>query len=1515
VKRSIKNLLLFPFLASLLLPVAEVLAAEPSRKPDRRTLLLDHLDAEFVPDGKLCTEPTVMQPAGAHAGGRPMKGGRFVPGRLGKALEFSGPMNMVYPGAGNIDRRAGALSFWVAQKFDAAALEKGPPSELRNQLFVTVQDRYRNRVVVYSTLKNTCLGVWDRHRQLVCYGGFPSSWRKDEWHFLELRWGRQLELWCDGEKRIANAWDGLFGPLDVNADELAILFGSQIGYSDVHSEFLIDELCILGPGEEQMPRYPLMTVPRIPPPRIDGRLDDQEWAGAARCDGFVALPDDALASNPTHVYLGWDQEALFIAMECRHAAAQPPVATLRDRDAPLLAEDSIGILLMPQAAGPSYQLLANAIGTFADSRGSLEDPTRHDTAFNPRWDVRISQSPGGWIAEARIPFAELDGRSAPAEGERWRADFFRSGPDGVRSSWALTGGDLRFPECFGEIVFSTSDRAIRIQSLGDWTEGKLSPTVAMTGLAFEPAVTVAMQLVGADARVVAEAENRLTDYTSTTFSVPPLVTGLYTLVARAATEDKELFYRRLPFRVDKPFDVAAEAYPYEGKLWITSNIGGMESVPAGLTVRCKIVGQNGEVGTCQIDSFDRKVGRGAIDIASLPAGSYTVAADATAPDGRVLARADTEVELFPQPTWWRSEAGVDHTVPAPWTPVEADGKAVRVWGREYVGTGALPAQIINQNVEMLAGPIRLSLTASDESRDLATAPAEISELRPDAVIRTATAQFPKAEVEIRSTTEFDGMQRCDLFLRPRGEVDIASLTLEIPIKRAWAEFLLSSSGHTADARRLTDEPWAGKFLPQVWIGNDDLGLAWFAESDQHWSPNDDRMIEVVRQGETVMLRCNIIRTALKLAAPARITFGLMATPVKSVPTGDPFWFRFASPLGEITRLDDPAASQMPKESCRYPALGNLDTAQGTLEFWLTAPGASSGPQREIVQIAGKGGDLTVRLTPGKTARLTATVTNGEKTGAVTAAAPAEAFDAFAHVALTWGDGVGLYLNGKRAGTMAMDLPKSMFAQEGRPRIGFGCANDWRGYTRIAIDELRVSDARRYTADTALQATAAFAPDEHTLLLDHFDDSFTPDGEDAETAAAVIAGRSGELGGLPSIGCRFVPGRFGQAMQIAVAEPISSAAAFKQWGANAMLYWFWFEEGAEKEGWPPPLFVPPPRGDYRDALKRLGELGVGVCPYMAYLGIGAPSPLSRQFGAEWARHPLSTSPSEPPKGHYFLDACGASGFADYLAAGTQWLLDGLGFHGCYTDGNARCYRCSNTHHGCGYRDGGGMLRATWPVFATREYLKRMYKIIHARHDNGYLVNHVSYDMFIPTMSFTDVYYTGEHEHYEDLVKCRVRWQAKPWGIWPILPGGDSHSYEPLHMTYGLLHATSVWPMGVLGRNDMLRKTVNLWQTYDRFRYREAEWIPYYRAEEAGLALAADRDRVKVSLYRHPEKRVLAIVGNLADEAVTTSVRFDSAKLGWQPKEAENALSGRPIPLDGESCQARLRPNSFLLVWLK
>jgi hypothetical protein len=476
-------------------------------------------------------------------------------------------------------------------------------------------------------------------------------------------------------------------------------------------------------------------------------------------------------------------------------------------------------------------------------------------------------------------------------------------------------------------------------------------------------------------------------------------------------------------------------------------------------------------------------------------------------------------------------------------------------------------------------------------------------------------------------------------------------------------------------------------------------------------------------------------------------------------------------------------------------------------------------------------------------------------------------------------------------------------------LRFGCALDWRGYTRIAVDELRVSNVVRYQGDAIAAPSAPFQRDPQTLLLDHLDGPFRPDGEDAETRAEVVSGRSGELGGVPSLGCRFIAGKFGRGLQIADADSLTPAEAVKRYGFNASVFWFWAEENATTLGWPPILLKEPLIVDLRRQVREQSEIGLRPAPYMAYPALGAPSPLAAQFGHEWSPRPTSTQPSEPPKGHYFWDVCARSGFADYMAAGTQWVLDDLGFHGCYTDGLAQVYPCQNTHHGCGYYDSHGVLHSTWPLFATREMLKRMYRLIHARHPDGYLINHVSYNTIIPSMSFTDVYYSGEHEQYEDLAKFRVRWQGKQWGIWPILLGDDSHSYRPMHMTYCLLHGVSVWPQGFLGRNDMLRKTANLWQAYDTFGYRQAEWIPYYRAE-AGLA-RPDNPNVKVSLYLRRQQRALLIVGNLAHEVIECRVKLDLKGMRLAGTSAVNVLDDRPLPISDGAVSIRLRPASFVL----
>ena len=1471
--------------------------------PNDRTLLLDHFDEPFVPDGVQCTRPVVITALADLAGGRPGKGGTFVPGKFGNALQFHKLMKMDYPAPGNIDLGAGLAEFWVSLNFNAEEVIKNP-GKLSNQLFLTVWGPESSMVCVYSTLLQTNIAVWDKQRQLVCYAGFPSCWKAGEWHHLELRWGRSLELWCDGKREAAQDWQGLFGPIDVKTQDLRLTLGSHVGFNDVESEFAIDELRILGPGDGQSADHPLMTLPRIKAPTIDGKMEPGEWDGAAQTTGFVGLNDNSLVEEQTVVSAGWDAEALYLCIECLNPGNRALAARLTGRDTPVYGEDAFELFLQPQPGQqPVYQLAANAIGTQYDSRVDAGVPVRNDVSFNPNWTVRAACESGRWVAECCIPFKELDGRAAPKEGEHWRVNFCRdTGTLSGGSAWSHAAGSFQQVDHFGEIVFSESDRAIRLGTLGDWHGGKLSAELSLTGLLFDPLVTVKAKLAGEDAKAIVETENRLADYRTVAIKPPTLVTGFYNLNMHAGTANGDMYSQRLPLRVEKAYDISVEGYPREGKLWVTANVAGLSGAPKGLVARSRVMQGDKEFGQCETAEFTRGIGTASVDLALLPPGAYIVKSEAVIPDGSVLAKAEAEFEQFAKPAWWDGQAGVDHSVPWPWEPVRASDADIGVWGRQYdFGGASLPRQIVNQGEEMLAGPVTLKLTTGETTSDLAAFAARNTASQEDAAGRQAEGRVGNLSAKLVTVTEFDGLMRCDLTLSPESPTDVSSLLLEVPIKSKYAAFLLPSTGIAANALAMDGTPWHGAFTPQVWTGNDDIGLAWFAESDEGWWPRDDHMLEVVPEGDRTIIRCGMIRTEgtarpLKLDKPMTITFGLMATPVKDAHAGDPFWCRFGDPV------DQPP----PMEFLQYPDSVGIDPGRGTLEFWLAPALDTEETWREVASLNDKNGSFALSVKYGAKPAISLSVTNGARQESITADIPPGALNEYVHVALSWNKKLTLFVAGKLLGTVNLALPPTFE----KPALRFGCASEWQGSTRIAVDEIRLSNAVRYDADVYDPPTAPFVGDAQTLLLDHLDERFRPDGEDAETHADVLVGASGALGGVPSLGCRFVNGKFGAGLQIANGPSLDPQQTVKNYGFDAATLWNWADADGSITGWPPPLLKEPLVADLRQRVKTYNGLGLRCSPYMGYPALGAPSQLSAQFGNEWGRKPLSTQPWEPPKGHYFWDACARSGFADYMAEGTRWVLDDLGFYACYTDGLAQVYPCQNTHHGCGYRDEQGTLHSTWPLFATRDMLKRMYKQIHARHQDGYLINHVSFNIIIPTMSFTDVYYTGEHEQYEDLTKFRVRWQGKQWGIWPSLLGDDCHCYKPVYMTYGLLHGVSVMPEGFLGRNDMARKTVNIWQAYDAFGYRDAEWIPYYRAESGPVM--ADNPNVKVSLYLHRGKSALLVVGNLSHEVVECGVRVDRAAMALKELSAVNALEGRSISMQDGVLSVRLRPASFILV---
>lgn len=291
----------------------------------------------------------------------------------------------------------------------------------------------------------------------------------------------------------------------------------------------------------------------------------------------------------------------------------------------------------------------------------------------------------------------------------------------------------------------------------------------------------------------------------------------------------------------------------------------------------------------------------------LPPGPYQVRATVTS-DGQPLANSTIVAGWAKpgKPPWWvgSTEGTVDKVLP-PWTPVQARcgpaNASLKCWGREYrFSATALPANIITAGKDVLAGPVRL--VARTDQGELKWSPAQLklTQQTPSVAVLNVAGSAAGLALSGQIRLEYDGMMRVDLKLVPKTPVRLESLALEIPVKSAHAKYYYYYPDRSGSwtAHRPGAVPAAGvtmPFNPTIWLGDDERGLQWFAESDQNWLPADVKQaVQIKPQGEMTVLRLDLIGQPITLDPNAKnlvvgngqpvgqlaYTCGLQATPIK-----------------------------------------------------------------------------------------------------------------------------------------------------------------------------------------------------------------------------------------------------------------------------------------------------------------------------------------------------------------------------------------------------------------------------------------------------------------------------------------------------------------------------------------------------------------------------------------------------------------------------------------------------------
>lgn len=1252
---------------------------------------------------------------------------------------------------------------------------------------------------------------------------------------------------------------------------------------------------------------PVLTVcPIATAPRIDGTAGQQEWRGASVTNILHRLGSEELLPGAPEISIAYDDQALYIAAIFPLSPGAKPKASAQARDGATWDDDAIEVFIDPTSDHKGeYQFILNAAGTHTDLRSE-------DLGWSRDWQGAASVHPGCWQAELAIPWTVMDPAGLGARTEiGLNLAWDRKTPAPLNGTWApMLAGSFHHPEAFGRL---------QLRRQGPAVSCRLAEEASVLGFRLDcpvagAAAPEALLKVTKGTSTLAERSVAVAEPTKLTVPTPRKQGrpegGEYRCELRvnARGEAAPLLLQSGVIVVRPPLVVELRQFALAGR--VTADVDAtalvLEKDPARV-VEAWIVAPEGkgaerqrcEKLTAGKTSFD-------FDTSTLAAGKHTVVVEARNGAGQCLVAEECTFTKPPAPAWLGSKAGISQQVLAPWTPLQVEhsgsGITVKPWGRAYRFVSLpFPEQIQTRDASVLAGPMKLRLIA-DGKPVLLRGQLKPSTSRGDQVVLRGEAAGRLISCTSTVTIDFDGNAKVDLRLRGERNVTIDSLTLEMPVKAANARYLYhfpGSWGASRNARAMPSEGFTSAFVPYVWVGDEDRGLALYTESDENWFPAASKnAVEVLPRDETVLVRFNIIQGKVALdAAQARkglaYTFGLQATPVKQ-PDRDVWDYRIC----HCGNYGLEKQTSRGSSSVVYPGGRNINPAAGTLELWARV---RFDPQAPVVDQASRGSlnrDL-ISITGGQDTLglywniddrgMRAYLRHGQAYPFAKGAQCDWREGEWHHIALSWGEEVRVYVDGKlmlrapwkgSVGSAAADAALTL----GGPQAGFD------------IDELEISGVQREP-----DLSGAFQADGDTLLLDHLEKMLDQGWQ------SVTVPERGE-GGVVSGSARLAEGKFGKALAMS-SQAIPTLQYLKSLGVRTIVF---HEHWTEYENYPETL-------GHQDQLKSLvkacHEQGIQLLLYFGYL-MANTCPEWEPYHSEVLALPRQGEYSRKPDQKDYT-VCYQSAWQDFIADGIARLMDKYDIDGVYLDGTEYPQHCNNRAHGCGYVRPDGTVAQTYSIFGAREMVRRIYTIVKSRKPEGQVNIHNSTCMTTPSLGWGTSSWDGEQfgsiargvdvNALLPLDAFRCEFMGRQWGV-----PAEFLCYNRPYTAHEAFSFTLLHDVLVRGSGPALEEESALWKAMDAFGRREASFLPYW---SNGDVARVTPDRCYVSIYSRPGTGALCVVSNLSANAADVTVSLDLARLKLPPDvSAWDAFSHRTVALSKGAFTVPLRSFDYAVVRL-
>jgi len=1271
----------------------------------------------------------------------------------------------------------------------------------------------------------------------------------------------------------------------------------------------------IGTAYAQTPT-PLIPAPRCSGPvTIDGRLDEPAWRTAQSLGPFTGLVRGAPVQPQPTVLVAWDDHALYIGARLPKPENTVLKTTVTKHDGPVWNDDAFEVFLDPgHTRTRYYQFIVNAGGVGWDSIAK-------DSSWDGSWKSAVSApfDANAWSVEIAVPFTTVEGPPAPGQTWGFNVAWDRQTPMHRVASWAAVEGTLHQPDRFGEIQFAPSAPLVTVTDSRVFpSRGEMVLSLSLVEILKPVKVEWWFGRAGAlekqESVSIPTNPKREIRFRS---ALPlkngfPAKSGDFVGSAVVRMDGRDVFRSVLRMQVPPLLDVTVRKYLLRARrLEIDVSGGLMTKRPGPMRIEFHLIPSKTErkqpVASAH-GALDAK-GRAslALVVRDVPPGRYDLRARLVAPDGNpVFEKIIETIDIPRRPEWLGNHEGFTDRVLPPWTPIEVEDSAIHVALREYRwGALPFPEGITARGKSVLAAPIRLVAVVNGKTQTW-TGDGPVFSIKTPARVEFRTrAESADAIVTGNLWCEYDGCLRCDWRLnlkRPEDRLD--RLVLEIPYKSEHARYLYHFPGRWRshfNAGALPPDGAVLGFRPFVWLGDEWRGFAWFCPSDESFRPADpQRVTEIIRRDGVVLLRIHLLDKALPPGQGFHTTFGFEATPVRSNPE-DVWDYRIV----HTGNYGLEKRTWTPPLSITWPAQGNLDVRQGILEAWVRPhfdPNVAVAPKdpgrgrynRNFFQFSFGGyvvgyywniddRDMRfyVRSPDGKFPIILGARCEWKK-------------GEWHHIALSWGKEIRLYHDGRFVArrTFSGLLPaRPENLKGGVLRLGGGrCDMD--------VDDFSISDIQREPKGM----NGPLTPDAHTLLLEPFD-ALHIQTRAVSTVPTIARGGPGTATRAVAL----IDGRFGKAAALAYHGPLISVLdRYRELGVKTICF---HEHWSRIQNY----FAPADPDGLRRLVKACHDRGIRILVYYGY-ELSNIAPEWKTYRDEVLVYPRAGGYHRLPEQRCYI-CCYHSAWQDYLAWAIARTIDEFDVDGVYLDGTANPFGCANIAHGCGWIDENGRRHKTYPFFAVRQMMKRIYTIVKTRKPHGLVNVHQSTCMTIPSVGWATSYWDGEqfgsiprspdHAPLEvlPLDAFRTEFMGHNWGVpAELLCYGRPYTY-PEALAIALVHDVLVRP------ND-IESAASIWKAAAHFGRKQAKWLPYWENREW---VQTAPDAVKCSLYSKDGQGVLAVVSNLSSKSVKAEVRLRLDRLGLPRRlRVTDALQGTTIPCIDGRIATTLEPLEFRII---